>query len=174
MKYLIAAVFIFSPLLGFTQNKKPDQIINEAIKHRSLDGTEYRIGARGAKPRQHVVDPYRIDRQNNKDKFYSKCKEKKFKSFYEKHDCIKGASKEFNELYPDRGTDGYGDMFYKSLSDLEATKKRNELLKHLDTVSYYPKEENKETELNVSHVEHEIYYIERYVLEIVPRAYETR
>lgn len=133
-----------------------------------------KLAPRGDKPREHIVDPYREKRIAKKENYYSVCNKKKFKSFYEELDCTKKAGKKFRSDFPDRGTDEYGEKFYAKLSKEQGKRKRDELLKQLDWVSFYPKSENKDIELTVDHLRREITYIERYVMKINPRHYETR
>lgn len=141
----------------------------EYIKKNNL-----RENTRGNKPREHIIDPYRVSRLEKKEAFYARCNGKKFDNFYAEEQCIKKASSDYRDQYPDRGTDAYGEKFYAPLSKAEAKVKRDELLKLLDWASFESKLENEDIELTVSDIRSEIMYIERYVMQISPRSYETR
>jgi len=165
-KITMAAVIVaLLPNLSFA--------INDAFKPRAST-SDMRPDTRGDKPREHVIDAYRQDRLKHKDAFYSGCKKKEFSNAYLEMDCYKDAGKKYRAEYPDRGTHEYGEKFYSVLSPEEGRIKRDELLKLLDLVSYYPKLGNEETELTVKHIRQEMHYLERYVMKINPRYYETR
>lgn len=147
----------------------------EQIKERNQnDKAKNMVSERKDRPRDHYIDPYRVERISKEESYYDVCKNKEFKSFYERSDCTKSATEKYRSEYPDRGTEQYSAKVYANLSKADAKAKRSELLKLMDTVSYYPKEESKDTELTVDHIRKEIFYIERYVIKINPRKYETR
>lgn len=141
----------------------------EYIKKNNL-----RENTRGNKPREHIIDPYLVEKMKNEERFASKCKIKEFKSFGLYEECQRKAWDQYYEEYPERGTDAYGEKFYASLSKEEAKSKRDQLLKLLDWASFESKLENEDIELTVSDIRSEIMYIERYVMQIPPRSYETR
>lgn len=166
-------IFIFLTLaLTFISNlsfANPDTWEAELLEKFHL-----RENTRGNSPREHVIDPYRVSRLEKKETYYTRCNSKKFDNFYEHEQCIKKASSNYRDEYPDRGTDAYGEKNYTPLSKEEGKNKRDELLKLLDWVSFYPKSGNDDTELTVQHLKKEIRFIERYVMRIHPRSYETR
>lgn len=166
-KTVIAAlVMAISPGLSFAE-------IHEDFRPKAQKSS-MREGSRGVNtPREHVLDKYRQERLEHKGGFYRVCKENKFSNAYLQMDCYNAAGEKFREKYPDRGTNAYGKKMYSVLTLEEARQKRDELLKLLDIVSFYPKTGNKEIELTVKHIRQEIHYIERYVLKISPRHYET-
>lgn len=174
MKYLLT---IFLILTGVSSNVYADSMkgIFDSVRERNKKEMEnVRVSKRGDKPREHRIDPYRVERKSKEDSYYATCKNTKFKSFYDQVDCTKAAGEKYRSDFPDRGTEAYGEKFYSKLSKEEGKEKRSQLLELLDWVSYYPKQENKETELTVDHLRNEIFYIERYVMKINPREYETR
>lgn len=174
MKYLVLALIVTAFLSPTANADSMKNLLDQVRERNQKESENVRVSKRGDKPREHRIDPYRVERKSKEKDFYDVCKGKKFKSFYEQVDCTKEAGEKFRSKYPDRGTDDYGEMFYSKLSKEEAKTKRNELLELMDWVSYYPKQENKDTELTVEHLKREIFYIERYVMKINPREYETR
>tara|TARA_B100000686_G_C16650947_1_gene895538 strand:+ start:47 stop:550 length:504 start_codon:yes stop_codon:yes gene_type:complete len=164
-RYVAIVVLLLSSNLSFAGDDWESKLLQKL---------NLREDTRGNQPRIHVVDPYLVERVEKKDTFYNRCRTQKFASFYEQEQCIKKASNDYFHAYPERGTDEYGEKFYGSLSKQEAKAKRDELLKLLDWASYYPKSGNEGKELTVPDIKLEITYIERYVMEITPRMYDTR
>ncbi|MBK82234.1 MAG: hypothetical protein CMD81_08070 [Gammaproteobacteria bacterium] len=168
MKFRILAIVALTFFSSISVAETDDWEAKYIKKHHLRENT------RGNKPREHVVDPYLVERKKQRSSFSSRCDIDNFKTMGLYEACSDEAMNEYRTKYPDRGTDGYGEKFYAPLSREEGKVKRDELLKLLDWVSFYPKFENEDIELTVPDIRSEIMYIERYVMQIPPRSYETR
>ncbi len=170
-------ITIFIIIAGFSASVHADSMkgLLDHVKDRNKKDMEnVRVSERGDKPREHTIDPYRVERASKEQSYIEVCKGKKFPSFNAEYKCFSDARDKFNSDYPDRGTHQYGEKYYFKLSPQEGREKREELLKLLDLVSYFPKPGNEKGEITVEHLKKEIFYIERYVMKINPREYETR
>ena len=166
-KYLVMSLVVFS------MSAVADPI-NPLFKPSPRENNMRKSTRDSDTPRDHVVDKYRQERHEKRDSYVTRCRGKKFKTFYEQEQCIDKAVNEYQEKYPDRGTHAYGEKFYSKLSVEEGREKRDDLLNILDRVSFHPKPGNEGIELTVEHVRDEMHYIERYVMKTAPRYYETR
>lgn len=174
MKKLILSVFLFVNFTPQVFAENMEKLFESIRDKNEIEYQKIRFSKRGDSPREHTIDPYLENRAKKKSEYYDECKGKDYASFYAQLECTKSAGLKFRQDYPDRGTDEYSKIKYQNLSKEKAITKVNELLEKLDVVSFFPSEKNKEIELTVGKIEKEIFYIERHVLKINPRKYETR
>jgi len=158
MKYLLICI------MAFQVNAFAFKTLEEELK-------EVRVSERGYRPRDHVIDPYKQERQKVRRSYSKQCRGKKFEKFYQYEECSDNAHEKWSADYPNRGSNEYGDKFYSKLSPAQAKAKRDELVKLMDTVSFAPRYKDREIELVVDDLHYEVMYIERYVLKVNPRDY---
>jgi hypothetical protein len=149
-------------------------LLNDVRAKNKQDSQYVRESKRGNKPREHYIDPYRVERLAKEKDANKACDDIPVRSFKALTECMDKQSTILDKSYPDRGTNAYGEKNYSVLSKELALAKREELLDLLDYVAFQASFDTKNVELTVDHIKSEIFFIEKNVLKINPRDYETR